>query len=83
VSRQIVFVTRAGCGLCDAAFPTVRRWAGRLGLAVRTVDVDRDGSAGRHGDRVPVVLDGEREVASGRIRTGPLVLGLLRARLRR
>lgn len=78
-----MFVTRAGCGLCDAALPTVERWAARLGLVVRTVDVDREGSAARYGDRVPVVLDGGREIVSGRIRTGPLVGGLLRARLRR
>lgn len=76
-------MTRAGCGLCDAALPTVERWAGRFRMAVRVVDTDRDGTAGRYGDRVPVVLAGGREIASGRIRTGSLVGGLLRARLRR
>jgi thiol-disulfide isomerase/thioredoxin len=83
VSREIVFVTRAGCGLCDAVLPEVERWANRLGLTVRTVDVDRDGSADRYGDRVPVVLGGGREITSGRIRTTPLVLGMMRARLHR
>lgn len=79
--RTITVLTREGCHLCDDLMPRVRRTAGALGYRVQVVDVDAAGLADRYGTRVPVVLDpGGEEIASGRIRTGPLVVALVRAR---
>ena len=58
---SVVFVTRRGCTLCDAAKPVVARAAADAGVpfAVRDVDADPEDLA-RWSDRVPVVLlDGE------------------------
>jgi glutaredoxin len=55
--QRVTFVTRAGCSLCAAAEPVVRRAAAEAGvpLEVRDVDADeRDRAA--WSDKVPVVL---------------------------
>ena len=76
------FVTRQNCQLCDDGKARVDRWAARLGYEVRDVDVDADPAlAERYGDRVPVLLAGERVVADGRMPGSRLVAGLLRLRL--
>ena len=59
--ERVVFLTRRGCSLCDAAKPVVARAAADAGavLEVRDVDADPDDLA-RWSDQVPVVLlDGE------------------------
>jgi len=84
MTRRIVFVTRRDCPLCEEAEPRVRSWANRLGLSVEVVDVDAAGLADRHGDAVPVVLGADGTMlASGRVGSAGLALGLLRARLGR
>lgn len=57
-NRTLVFLTRPGCGLCDAALPKVRRTARWLRCHVETVDIttDRDLEAEYH-LRIPVVLN--------------------------
>ena len=60
-TERVVFLTRRGCSLCDAAKPVVARAAADAGavLEVRDVDADPDDLA-RWSDEVPVVLlDGE------------------------
>ena len=54
---SVVFVTRRGCSLCDAAKPVVARAAVDAGIPfeVRDVDADPEDRA-RWSDQVPVVL---------------------------
>ena len=54
---SVVFLTRRGCSLCDAAKPVVARAAADAGVSfeVRDVDADPDDLA-RWSDKVPVVL---------------------------
>ncbi len=66
---SVRLITRAGCHLCDEAAATLRE----LGVAFEALDVDGDPELLRLYDfRVPVVLDGERVVAEGRIDAGRL-----------
>ena len=79
---SLLFVTRERCPLCDAGKERVDRWAPRLGLTVTEVDVDSDPDlVARFGDRVPVLLSGDRVVAEGRMPAPRVVAGLLRVRL--
>ena len=76
------FVTRQNCPLCDAGKERVDRWAPRLGYQVVEIDVDTDPElVGRFGDRVPVLLAGDRVVAEGRMPGPALVAGMLRLRM--
>ncbi len=50
-------MTRAGCTLCEAAEPVVRRAATDAGLVLQVLDVDADATLrATWTDRVPVVL---------------------------
>jgi hypothetical protein len=81
--RELVFLTRRGCSLCEQARPRVRAAARSLGLRTEVVDVDEAGLADRYGGRVPVVLAPDHtELASGRISVPRLLWRLLRHRLR-
>ncbi len=52
----VEFITRDRCSLCDKGKADVDRWARRVGLDVREVDVDQDPAlAEEYGARVPVV----------------------------
>ena len=59
--QQVVFLTRRGCSLCDAAKPVVARAAADAGVPFEVRDVDADpADLARWSDQVPVVLlDGE------------------------
>jgi hypothetical protein len=79
--RQITFVTRRACSLCEEALPGVADWAGRLGLEVEVVDVDAAGLADRYGNTVPVVLGNSGDVLlAGRWGKVRLAAAMLRAR---
>ena len=63
--RQIVFLTRQGCGLCDEALPDVQlaaRWL-RRDLVVTDINSDAQLEAEYH-LRIPVLLDSSGEVAA-------------------
>jgi len=67
-SRDLVLVTAGGCHLCDHA----RDVLAELGLTAREVDIDSDEAAtlARSGVALPflpVLLDGERVLAYGRL----------------
>lgn len=62
----VIFLTRAGCALCDEVRPAVERGAERLGVALDVVDVDGTAWEERYGDRVPVVVIDGAVVLSGR-----------------
>ena len=54
---SVAFVTRAGCTLCAAAEPVVRRAAGDAGVPFQVLDVDADPALrAAYTDKVPVVL---------------------------
>jgi len=54
---------RADCHLCEEMRIELAAWSASTGVAVTCVDVDATpGLAGRYGDRVPVLVDGEREI---------------------
>jgi glutaredoxin len=80
VDRQVLLLTRAGCGLCDKARVRLTELAGELGFELAAVDVDAEAADGRpglraeYGDRLPVVmLDGREhsywELDEPRLRT--------------
>jgi hypothetical protein len=76
----LVFLTRAGCPLCDEALPAARAAARLLRRDLVVVDVEVAGLADDYGNRIPVVLaPNGTEIASGRFGTVGLVWRLLRA----
>jgi glutaredoxin len=60
--RQVVLLTRDGCGLCERAADQLRRLADELGFELSVTDVDTAAAGGdsalraEFGDRLPVVL---------------------------
>jgi glutaredoxin len=67
VIRQVLLLTRAGCGSCDKAHRQLIELKGELGFELRVTDVDAEAAEGRpalraeFGDRLPVVLLDGRE----------------------
>ena len=59
---SVLFVTRAGCTLCEQAEPVVRAAAAEAGVPLEVRDVDADpADRERWSQMVPVVLlDGEQ-----------------------
>ncbi len=80
--RQVEFVTRAGCSLCDEGRAKLARVAGMLGVEVVDVDVDADPARQEtYGGRVPVVLGpGGDVLAEGRLTAAGVIAALLRLR---
>ncbi len=59
---------RPGCHLCDEMEETLQGVLARQGLLYEKVDVDEDPALRRaYGEVIPVLLDGERELARIRI----------------
>ena len=83
--RTIRFLTRPGCGLCDAALPKVRRVARWLRREVVVIDITADpGLEAQYHLRIPVLLDGAGHViAEGELTTPQLVSAVSRLRRRR
>jgi glutaredoxin len=67
VNRQVLLLTRAGCGLCEKALRQLNELGGELGFEVAVTDVDAEAAVGRpalraeFGDRLPVVMLDGRE----------------------
>jgi glutaredoxin len=67
VNRQVLLLTRAGCGLCETARAQLIELAGELGFGLAVTDVDAEAAEGRpalraeFGDRLPVVMLDGRE----------------------
>ena len=79
--RRMLFLTRAGCGLCDEALPMVRGVARRLGVQLVVIDVaeEPDLEAAYH-LRIPVLLSrNHRVLAEGVISRRGAILAALRA----
>src|SRR5262245_49592679 len=65
---EIVFYTRCGCHLCDAAWQRLQEAKGRFSFDVTAVDVDGDPElVRRYGECVPVVVVNGKVRFRGRI----------------
>ena len=59
----LTVLSRAYCHLCEEMLAGLRRFQGRYDFRIEVVDVDRHPDLEeRWGDKVPVLLDGEREI---------------------
>jgi glutaredoxin-like protein DUF836 len=66
--RQLTLLVRAYCHLCDEMRETVAPLAAAADCALDEIDVDTDPAlAARWGERVPVLLAGERELCHYRV----------------
>jgi hypothetical protein len=71
-TRELVLITKPGCHLCDVALEMLRPLGDELGFRVREAGTDsaeaaRVTAGGRPLPWVPVLVDGGRVIASGRI----------------
>lgn len=63
MSPRLTLISREYCHLCDEMRAALEQFRGRYDFEVDVVDVDRDPALEeRWGDKVPVLLDGEREI---------------------
>ncbi|QKT02401.1 glutaredoxin family protein [Ectothiorhodospiraceae bacterium 2226] len=59
----LVLYGRAYCHLCGEMIQALEPWHARYGFHLEVVDVDGDPAlAERYGERVPVLMAGEREL---------------------
>jgi len=66
--RTLVFYTKPDCPLCDKAWPLAQQLAARFELALVRVDIRSDPALeGRYGEKIPVLVLGERELGWGRL----------------
>lgn len=77
---EMIFFTRSGCHLCEAALPGARRAARLLGRSLEVVDIDTDDDlVVEYGLRVPVLVTGSgRVIAEGSFGVRDIIRGLLR-----
>ncbi|MDT5095025.1 MAG: hypothetical protein QOH60_4388 [Mycobacterium sp.] len=67
MNRQVLLLTRVGCGLCEKARAQLIELSRELGFELALTDVDAEAAAGRpalraeFGDRLPVVMLDGRE----------------------
>ena len=63
VSRELTVYSRYGCHLCTDLLQALTHLQPELGFEIRVRDVDDDPElVARYGDRVPVLLAGDREL---------------------
>lgn len=63
MSPRLTVLSREYCHLCHEMLAALEQLRGRYDFAIDVVDVDRDPALEeKWGDKVPVLLDGEREV---------------------
>ena len=59
----LTVLSRLYCHLCDDLIAQLKRFQQRYDFEIEVVDVDRDPKLEeKWGDKVPVLLDGEREI---------------------
>lgn len=64
---ELRLITRRHCHLCELVRSDLGRWAAVSGHQLREIDVDADPTlVALYGERVPVLLLGERIVGEGR-----------------
>ena len=63
IRPRLTLLSREYCHLCEEMHAALRQLQGRYDFEVVVVDVDRDPLLEeKWGDKVPVLLDGEREL---------------------
>ena len=63
IRPRLTLLSREYCHLCEEMLAALRLFQGRYDFEVDVVDVDRDPALEeKWGDKVPVLLDGEREL---------------------
>jgi thioredoxin reductase (NADPH) len=61
--RRLTLYSRAYCHLCDELLEALRPVADQAGFAVEVVDVDASEQLdAAYGDKVPLLMAGEREI---------------------
>lgn len=74
MSEPLQLVSRRHCHLCDLVRPGLSRWAALQGHALHELDVDGDPDLlARYGDRVPVLLLGDRVIGEGRFQVAAAI----------
>lgn len=64
----LTLYSRAYCHLCDDLLAALAPLAQRAGLAVEVVDVDADSALeAAYGDKVPILMAGDREICRYRL----------------
>lgn len=59
----LTVLSREYCHLCEELIAALKQFQGRYSFRIEVVDVDRDRRLEeKWGDKVPVLLDGEREI---------------------
>ena len=59
----LTVLSREYCHLCEDLITALRQFQGRYDFEIEVVDVDRhSGLEEKWGDKVPVLLDGDREI---------------------
>ena len=59
----LTVLSREYCQLCEDLITALRQFQGRYDFEIEVVDVDRHpGLEEKWGDKVPVLLDGDREI---------------------
>ena len=76
---RLTLLVRAYCHLCDEMRETVAPLVAAAGCTLHEIDVDTDPALeARWGERVPVLLDGERELYRYRVDRAALTAWLAR-----
>jgi len=64
IRPRLTLLSREYCHLCEEMHSALKQLQGRYDFEVVVVDVDRDPALEeKWGDKVPVLLDGERELS--------------------
>jgi hypothetical protein len=72
--RLLTVYSRAQCHLCGEMIEALRSLQGLGRFDIEVVDVDSDPALARlHGEKVPVLVHGERELCHYRLERGALV----------
>ena len=60
---KLTVLSRTYCHLCEELLTGLRQFQGRYDFDIEVIDVDRDPRLEeRWGEKVPVLLDGDREI---------------------
>jgi thioredoxin reductase (NADPH) len=63
IKPKLTVLSRAYCHLCDDMIAALRQFQGRYSFEIDVVDIDRHPHLEeKWSDKVPVLLDGEREL---------------------
>jgi len=63
VTPKLTVLSRTSCHLCEEMIAGLEQLRGRYDFTIEVVDVDRHPQLEeKWGDKVPVLLDGEREI---------------------